>query len=182
MADAIASSPARLASVPTYFPAALNQYATRHIFVCDGSDLRATEALIAQVDDLSTVTRLTMRSAQTVDEGQLHQAVREQLDGAHVGVHLYVYGDESFIWRLHAVALAQGMSNEEITLIHSGDRTSQLIYCVHCTHLHPQFVQPIVTCARCGVELEVRTHFSRRLGAYLGVCSDANKPYGTPAQ
>jgi hypothetical protein len=30
---------------------------------------------------------------------------------------------------------------------------------------------------RCAVGLEVRQHFSQRLGAYLGVCTNADQPY-----
>jgi hypothetical protein len=33
------------------------------------------------------------------------------------------------------------------------------------------------SCRHCGVKLFVREHFSQRLGAYMGVCLDPDRPY-----
>ena len=38
-----------------------------------------------------------------------------------------------------------------------------------------------VACSHCGVKLTVRDHYSRRLGAFMGVCVDAEAPGVLPA-
>ncbi|MOA57558.1 hypothetical protein D3C78_1817610 [compost metagenome] len=54
---------------------------------------------------------------------------------------------------------------------------SRRVFCVHCANCQPAGAAAHLTCAHCGVVLEVRRHFSQRLGAYLGVCADADQPY-----
>jgi DNA-directed RNA polymerase subunit RPC12/RpoP len=51
------------------------------------------------------------------------------------------------------------------------------VYCVHCAQAHDYGADDEVTCMHCGVRLAVRGHFSERLGAWLGVCADADHPY-----
>ncbi|VVQ35430.1 hypothetical protein PS943_04320 [Pseudomonas fluorescens] len=177
MADSNVCPHAPFKSVPLYSTAVINRYATRHVFVSDSTDNDALNRIMLEVGAEADLVSLSTGATGTPDEGELLQALFNVLRDARIGIHLYVFGDESFIWTLHAFALAQGLSNEEITLGHSGSRTHQLIYCVHCADLQTQPVQHTVTCRNCGVELEVRTHFSRRLGAYLGVCLNADKPY-----
>lgn len=181
MADSNVCPHAPFKSVPLYSPASINRYATRHILVSDGTDDNAPKTLIADIDAKADLTLLCVGSPEIADESELQQAFFKLLSNARIGAHLYLFGDESFIWTLHSFALDHGFSNEEITLVHSGNRTHQLVYCVHCANLQTQAVQHVVTCQNCGIELEVRAHFSRRLGAYLGVCLNADKPYGEDA-
>jgi len=54
------------------------------------------------------------------------------------------------------------------------------VYCVHCkaiTHNAHTNIQP---CSGCGKNLFVRDHFSRRLGAYMGLMVDAEDPGQIP--
>jgi hypothetical protein len=103
---------------------------------------------------------------------RLHQA----LVNATVGSHLYILGDEAFIWRVHGEARTAGLEDDEIDISHTlaGPRR---VYCVHCGLSQSAGPEPELNCIGCEVRLEVREHFSRRLGAYLGVCTDPDQPY-----
>jgi hypothetical protein len=103
---------------------------------------------------------------------RLHQV----LGSATVGSHLYIMGDEAFIWRIHGEARIAGLENDEIDITRTiaGPR---LVYCVHCGLTQAAGPEPLLSCIGCAVGLEVREHFSRRLGAYLGVCTNPDQPY-----
>lgn len=98
------------------------------------------------------------------------------LADATVGCRLHVLGDEAFIWRLHGQARAAGLEETEITLTCTLPGL-RLVYCAHCGLTQAAGPEPSVSCIGCHVGLEVRTHFSRRLGAYLGVCINPDQPY-----
>jgi hypothetical protein len=103
---------------------------------------------------------------------RLHQV----LVSATVGSHLYIMGDEAFIWRIHGEARSAGLENDEIDITRTIDGP-RLVYCVHCGLTQAAGPLPLLTCIGCAVGLEVREHFSRRLGAYLGVCTNPDQPY-----
>lgn len=109
-------------------------------------------------------------------EAELLQALVELLGEARVGVHLQLQGDEAFIWTLNPVARDAGLEAEEIDL-QCSNANRRLLFCVHCATRQAGTAAELHTCERCGVELEVRRHFSERLGAYIGVCADADHPY-----
>jgi hypothetical protein len=48
---------------------------------------------------------------------------------------------------------------------------------VHCGLSQPGTTHDSLHCSGCRVLLEVREHFSRRLGAYIGVCANPDQPY-----
>jgi hypothetical protein len=48
---------------------------------------------------------------------------------------------------------------------------------VHCGLSQPGTTHDSLQCSGCRVLLEVREHFSRRLGAYIGVCANPDQPY-----
>ncbi len=100
----------------------------------------------------------------------------EVLAAAQVGLRLYVCGEESFLWQVQALARQAGLLEAEIELFRTAG--SRKVYCVHCSTM--QTVGPVgeTVCEGCGVRLLVREHFSRRLGAYQGVCLNADDPRG----
>lgn len=97
------------------------------------------------------------------------------LDGAAIGLRLYICGDEAFIGGVRRVAGTAGMLQEEI--IAELNAAPRAVYCVHCSASHVYDALPEVECAGCGINLSVRQHFSHRTGAYLGVCADPDHPY-----
>lgn len=98
------------------------------------------------------------------------------LYAAPVGSHLYVLGDEAFLWKVHVTAQGAGMLSEEIDLIDCGPARRR-VFCVHCGLVQTGPVLAQLNCAGCQVQLGVREHFSQRLGAYLGVCENPDQPY-----
>jgi hypothetical protein len=103
---------------------------------------------------------------------RLHQV----LLSATVGSHLYIMGDEAFIWRIHGEARNAGLEDDEVDITRTiaGPR---LVYCVHCGLTQVAGPELLLSCTGCAVGLEVREHFSKRLGAYLGVCTNPDQPY-----
>lgn len=110
------------------------------------------------------------------DLAALHQALADYLADARVGLRLELHGDQAFVWPLHALARGAGLEDDEIHL-YSSAASLRRVFCVHCSTCQPASAADLLTCAHCGVALEVRRHFSQRLGAYLGVCADAEQPY-----
>lgn len=132
------------------------------------------DLLVTQYRDAGPAEQLAL--GDFADVQALHRAVLARLELARCGLRLELRGDEAFIWPLQALARAAGLDAEEIVLSHvPGQRQ---VFCVHCARCQPASAATAMTCAHCGVQLEVRRHFSQRLGAYLGVCADADQPYG----
>lgn len=110
------------------------------------------------------------------DLQMLEAKLRDLLSWSPVGTRLYVCGDESFLWQIERLARSVGLLEEEIQLVKAGDRRE--LYCVHCSTLQSIGAEGETVCSHCGVHLLVRDHFSRRLGAYMGVCIDPDHPRG----
>lgn len=114
------------------------------------------------------------------DPDRLKSALHAVLAAAHAGLRLYVCGDESFIWRIVRQATKAGLQEEEIEALRVGARRQ--MYCVHCSTLQEISDETETVCCGCRVRLMVREHFSRRLGAYMGVCIDPDQPYAEGAR
>jgi hypothetical protein len=132
--------------------------------------LQSAAAYAAFVGELEQPLVLNGESADFAR--RLHQV----LVSATVGSQLYILGDEAFIWRIHGEARSAGLEDDEIDITHTlaGPR---LVYCVHCSLTQAAGPEPLLSCIGCAVGLEVREHFSKRLGAYLGVCTNPDQPY-----
>ncbi|MHA3048117.1 dimethylamine monooxygenase subunit DmmA family protein [Acinetobacter sp. ANC 4639] len=98
-----------------------------------------------------------------------------QLQQARAGLHVVVCGDEIFLWQVTQSLMAQGLMKDEIELIQTQPELKK-VYCVHCGELQTTTAEDFYSCEHCGVYLLVRTHFSERLGAYMGVCANPDQP------
>jgi hypothetical protein len=87
---------------------------------------------------------------------------------ATMGLRVYFAGPESFLWTAMRTTARFGFGKGEIQLELTGQGRD--VYCVHCKHVTSQVAADVCTCACCGLLLDVRDHFSRRLGSYMGVC------------
>jgi hypothetical protein len=105
----------------------------------------------------------------------------EELGKSTIGCRLVVMGSEAFLWDVRGLALEQGMIDQEISLYPVEGR-GRRVFCAHCRTLTEAVLVSPVACSGCGTFLEVRDHFSRRLGAYMGVCIDAEEPGVIPPQ
>ncbi|WP_271408625.1 dimethylamine monooxygenase subunit DmmA family protein [Pseudomonas sp. Q1-7] len=160
-------------SVPRYPSGQPNPTADAHLLVTQGAGRDDCAALTAQLGK-GRMMHLALPDFPSFAALQL--ALNEQLKNACVGLCLDLRGDEAFIWPLHALARAAGLQVDEI-LMSSSPNGIRRVFCVHCSTCQPASNDAHLTCTTCGVVLEVRRHFSQRLGAYLGVCADADQPY-----
>lgn len=165
MTDRHSAAPDRLHSLPRYRQPLPRESVSRHIVV-----MQSAAACAPFVDELEQPLVLNGESA------DFSRCLHQVLGSATVGSHLYIMGDEAFIWRIHGEARSVGLENDEIDITRTlaGPR---LVYCVHCGLTQAAGAQPVLSCIGCDVELEVRKHFSQRLGAYLGVCTNPDQPY-----
>ncbi|SSB98368.1 hypothetical protein SAMN04488697_11219 [Pseudomonas sp. 43mfcvi1.1] len=165
MTDRHSAAPDRLHSLPRYRQPLPRESVTRHIVVM--------QSAAAGSPFVGTLEQPLVLNGESADFARRwHQA----LVNATVGSHLYIMGDEAFIWRIHGEARSAGLENDEIDITRTlaGPRR---VYCVHCGLTQSAGPQPLLNCIGCDVGLEVREHFSQRLGAYLGVCSNPDRPY-----
>jgi len=165
MTDRHSAAPDRLHSLPRYRQPLPRNSVTRHIVV-----MQSAAACSPVVGELEQPLVLNGENADF--SRRLHRA----LVSATVGSHLYIMGDEAFIWRIHGEARSAGLENDEIDMTHT-IAGARLVYCVHCGLTQAAGPESLLICIGCDVGLEVREHFSRRLGAYLGVCTNPDQPY-----
>lgn len=113
------------------------------------------------------------------DRDALRAAIGQVLGEARMGTRLYVAGSEAFIWTVIAAAREAGMDEEEVRMERCGS-LARPVLCVHCKTRAPAVTTNIYECPGCGLQVFVRDHFSRRLGAYQSVCVDAEAPGELP--
>ncbi|WP_431313223.1 dimethylamine monooxygenase subunit DmmA family protein [Vreelandella arctica] len=144
-----------------------------HLIVCTDSTSADQDAITPEQDDVL--------SYQRCGRDDLPAMLAAQLNELTLGCHVIAAGSEAFLWDVHTLAMAQGLLEAEITLLPSEDKYRR-VFCAHCRFLNePVSVSP-TQCQGCGLTLEVRDHFSRRLGAYMGVCIDAEVPGEVPSE
>lgn len=102
------------------------------------------------------------------------------LSTSFMGTRLYVAGTEPFIASALKEAAAAGIINKSVITEHRGS-AKRRVQCVHCKGMSDNVTTNPVICSHCGLNLLVRDHFSYRLGAFQGVCIDAEVPGEAPA-
>lgn len=157
-----------MSSAATYHPFSVPHYP-------EPSSRPAVDLLVTRVRDSHLADDRQLVLTDFADSAALGLALAERLAQLRCGLRLELRGDEAFIWPLHAVARQAGLQDDEMLLSHV--QGSRQVFCVHCARCQPASPEDSLVCAHCGVHLEVRRHFSQRLGAYLGVCADADQPF-----
>jgi hypothetical protein len=109
------------------------------------------------------------------DEAGLLRALRGILEGARMGLRLYAVGPEAFLWAIDRVAIDYGFGKGEVIKFPAGS-LARRVYCSHCKTMSDGVVSNLHRCPVCDTVLQVRDHFSRRLGAFMGVKADAELP------
>ncbi len=105
--------------------------------------------------------------------------LRTELSVAHMSTRLGAAGTEGFIGQVVQVALEFGIDHASIATEHRGS-LARRVQCVHCKGITEDVRTSPVICSHCGLSLLVRDHYSRRLGAFQGVCIDAEEPGTAP--
>jgi DNA-directed RNA polymerase subunit RPC12/RpoP len=105
--------------------------------------------------------------------------LRQELATAKMGTQLYLAGTEGLVGQAMVVALEAGIDHGSIQAEHRGSEERR-VQCVHCKGITEHVRTQPVRCAHCGLMLLVRDHYSRRIGAFQGVCIDAEEPGTAP--
>lgn len=102
-------------------------------------------------------------------------ALAAQLAAAQMGQRVYAAGSEPFLWSIARACARFDLHPPALQLEHRGSACRR-VYCVHCKTLFEDVTSNPADCPGCGLTLSVRDHFSRRLGAFMGVKADAQCP------
>lgn len=189
----------RIRSKPVYQALSWRDQALTHVVVAGGAGGMAVLQLFQQMYPQQPVTVFYVRGnnpdtdysatlARVVGNGfrlfdsemdALYTFYR-MLSDCRMGTRFYVAGTESFMWSVCKLASLHDVQDSEIMreLCHSLARP---VYCVHCKATMPDVTTNIVSCRHCARKLFVRDHFSRHLGAYMGLMIDAENPGEVPA-
>jgi dimethylamine monooxygenase subunit C len=191
---------AGIKSRPIYSGLNIDPNARRHLFALEGE---GALALIDQVNSagaeflarsdilyaasssraedhdkkLAALNAHSMWSAPTVSV--LLNRFNAMLGQARMGTRLYISGTEGFIGQAMQVAMNHGVDFASIRTEHRGS-TARRVQCVHCKGITEHVKTSPFTCTHCGLSLLVRDHYSRRIGAFQGVCIDAEEPGTAP--
>ncbi len=144
---------------------------TRIIYVPGGS---ATEGHGARLSSLGAASVIQVPS-----DAVAMAALRADLVDARMGTQVYAAGTENLIGHVVQAALEAGLELGAIGAEHRGS-LERRVQCVHCKAITEHVTTQPVTCSGCGLALLVRDHFSRRIGAFQGVCVDAEEPGTAP--
>jgi hypothetical protein len=175
-------------------------FAKHHLIAVEGEGALAVEDLFGHAPDsfgaLATIL-FTVGASAPADHAARLQALGAQatylaptvptllvrlnalLAAATMATRLYAAGTEGFIGQVMQMALGHGMDHQSVVTEHRGS-LARRIQCVHCKGIVQDVTANVVTCSHCGIPLQVRDHYSRRLGAFMGVSIDAEAPGEVP--
>ena len=105
--------------------------------------------------------------------------LRGLLATATMGTQLYVAGTEGFIGQVLQVAMERGIDPHSVLTEHRGS-LARRVQCVHCKGITENVTASPFACSHCSLVLFVRDHYSRRIGAFMGVNVDAEVPGEVP--
>ncbi|MFD1331256.1 dimethylamine monooxygenase subunit DmmA family protein [Methylopila musalis] len=190
---------ATIKSRPIYEGLTLDGRARRHLVAAEGEGALAVLDMLAGQDE--ALSRATLLYAPGGSAGQEHGAALAGLkpDGFHplpteptllnrlevilqtatMGTRIYVAGTEGFIGKVIALAQTHGVDPQSVRAEHRGS-LARRVQCVHCKGMTENVTATPFVCSHCGLHLFVRDHYSRRLGAFQGVCVDAEVPGEIP--
>ena len=160
-------------SKPVYATLELDPTARRHLFLTQGGGVDAARRALAAEPEADAVV-LTLE-----DLDSMQFAVRDALATAGMDTAFYIAGPEAFVWRVTGLLRDTGIEQGRIQQQVAGS-LARRVYCVHCRTMNENVTTTVHRCALCGIALTVRDHFSRPLGAYMGVIVDAEAPGEVP--
>lgn len=179
-------------SKPIYTSLLWHEKATSHLVVAQGQGGMAVLKLFQMMHPKQPITVLYTPFAgadysktlkKVIPEGLFvlnsEQEVLDKLDSTlktmFMGMRLYIAGSEDFMWSVAKVANKFGVEDAGMMKELTGT-LARPIYCVHCKATTHGVTTNIGKCSGCGRMLFVRDHFSRQLGAYMGLMIDAEDP------
>lgn len=158
-----------------YRPLAFDPDGRRHLFVRENPAHAVPDGDVPEAFEVWTVRHSSLVKAepQTGDvqmrsATDLLERLALRLASEKVGLRLYAAGRPTFLARVAAVADEAGLCEGEI-LLGQPVGSERRVFCVHCDTLHDGVTGDSLTCQGCATELFIRDHYSRALGAYMGV-------------
>lgn len=146
-------------------------------------DLAAKATVLHVQDGFSMAPALAAlspaRLVSVASTADLDAALDQALEGASMGLQAFLAGSEGLIGQAQARIMAAGLPLGAIQSEHRGTAARRM-QCVHCKTITEGVTVDPYRCPGCGRALYVRDHFSRRLGAFQGVCIDAETPGDVP--
>ena len=140
--------------------------------------VRDADEEVDYADTLGKVLGEDLHCYETEQEGLY--AFYCMLSNCRMGTQFYMAGSESFIWSAVKLAKLHGVQEDDV-MKQIVATLARPVYCVHCKGMTPDVTTNIASCGKCGRKLFVRDHFSRILGAYMGLQVDAEDPGQVPA-
>lgn len=192
---------AGIKSRPVYGGLNIDKHARRHLFALEGEGALALldQVKAAGPEFLKAADILYVASGSKAEEHDrtldklgadtlwvaptipvLLNRLNVMLGQAKMGTRIYVAGTEGFIGQAMQVAMNHGVDPASLHCEHRGS-TARRVQCVHCKGITDNVTTSPFTCTHCGLSLLVRDHYSRRIGAFQGVCIDAEEPGTAPA-
>ena len=156
-------------SKPIYAALSLDTTARRHLFLTQGQGKSAAVRALVGHPAVDAVL---------LDMGNL-AVMDDALAKASMDTAFYIAGPEVFLWEMANKLRRAGIESRRIQQELAGSQARK-VYCVHCSAMNEQVTTTIHYCLGCGLALTVRDHFSRPLGAYMGVIVDAESPGDVP--
>lgn len=188
----------KIRSKPDYQSLAWRKQALAHVVIAKGGGGMAVLQLFQQMYPRESVTVVYVRDPDEKDYsatlattlGDDLRCYDNDLDGLYaffrllsecrMGTQFYMAGSETFIWSAVKMAKLHGVQEDDV-MKQVVATLSRPVYCVHCKGVTPDVTTNIASCRKCGRKLFVRDHFSRILGAYMGLQIDAEDPGQVPA-
>ncbi len=189
-------------SRPTYPGLQINPHAKANLIAVDADGREGIAELSERIDDavierttilLSTAglqeedpaAALGKMKAANVWTFPTNETLLARLDialsKARMGTQLYAVGNEPLLAEVVQLGMKHGIPHPAIGTEHRGSLRRR-VQCVHCKGITENVTTNPVTCSHCGLNLLVRDHYSRRIGAFQGVCIDAEAPGEAPEQ
>ncbi|MBM94971.1 MAG: hypothetical protein CMI09_03860 [Oceanospirillaceae bacterium] len=156
-------------SRPDYPPVAIDARASHQVFIAEDNEQTSLTALSEQCQ---TGEKLSI----VADAESLPVSLAE----LPLSTALYVSGSEGYLWDIHNRLTEMGFGVDKIHLLAPASAARRL-FCTHCYTTMEGVAHTPYTCTGCGRPLLVRDHFSRILGAYVGVQINAEDPADLPA-
>ncbi|GBQ58932.1 dimethylamine monooxygenase subunit DmmA family protein [Komagataeibacter swingsii] len=148
---------------------------TRHLFIRQDPDCPLPDGGVPAAFAIWTVRR----QCDVLPDGQAREGffrsvshMLEQLacrlETERVGLRVYAAGSIQFMGDVARVTDGAGLGAAEVFL-DTPRSPARRVMCIHCDTMHENVTRDELTCHGCRAALSVRTHFSRRIGAYMAV-------------
>ena len=158
-------------SKPVYKLLELDTSARRHIIFAQGEGLTAAQTAAGSPE--SDVHMVAIEEG--LPDTYTTTLVADSIAGSGLNTAFYVLGPERFLWDVERTLRAAGIEQDRI-LMHLAGSKARRVFCVHCQTINESVTTTVYRCEQCAIYLTVRDHFSRRMGAYMGVVVNAEEP------